>query len=79
MRKPVYADLGDFGEDERIAMIAAQVREGKVVSFITDDDVKADRYMAKLQRVIGVTLLDRGTEALGVKHTVWVKVGPITS
>ena len=76
-RKPVYADLGDLEEDKRIAVIAGQVRAGKVVSF-TDDNAKADRHIAKLQQSIGVTLLDRGSEALGVKNTVWVKVGPIT-
>lgn len=77
MKKPFYMDLGDLEEEKRIAMIGHQAQDhGRKVAFIVDDDAKADRYIRKLLLDFKVKVLERGYDALGVKKTVWVKVGP---
>jgi len=80
MRKPKYADLGDFEEDKRIDIIGdAAMRLKQTVAFITDADPgKADRYIAKLKaRFPGIVVLGRSNGP--VKGSVTVKVGPPVS
>ena len=43
-----YADIADFPEDERIAIIGRTAESGKRVAFIVEDDTKANLYMTKL-------------------------------
>ena len=73
-RKPFYADLADLPEDERIAVIGKQAEGGAKVSFIVEDDAKADRYLSKLLTQFKVVVTERG--AGPVQGTVYVKVGP---
>lgn len=75
-RKPFYADLHDLGEEERIRVIGQQAEAGKKVAFIVEDTAKADRYIRKLLLDFNVRVIERGPEPLGVKDTVYVKVGP---
>lgn len=78
MAGPFYADLGDLSEDTRINMIGATATSGKIVSFIVEDDAKADRYLNKMrQQGYDVRVVGRGKGP--VKNTVYVKVGPAES
>lgn len=71
-----YADLADLPEDERIHIIGQSAADGKVVGFFTDDDAKADRYIAKLTKWYPtVRVIDRKRDVL-VPSTVFVRVGP---
>lgn len=74
MKKPVYADLADLPEDDRIAIIGAQVQAGKRVAFLTDNDAKADRYIRKLAERFGAEVEARG--AGPIPNVVYVKVRP---
>lgn len=76
-KNPVYADLGDFEEDQRIGTIGlAAMAHGQTVAFVTDDDPgKADRYIRKLkERFPGISVIERFNGP--VAGTVTVKVGP---
>lgn len=76
-KQPVYADLGDFEEDQRIDAIGHMaMAHGKTVAFVTDADPgKADRYIRKLQeRFPGIRVIERFDGP--VAGTVSVKVGP---
>jgi hypothetical protein len=80
MNKPLFVDLGDVAEDQRIEAIGHQAMvHKKVVSFITDaDEGKADRYIRKLEeRFPGIVVIARGNGP--VANTVFVKVGPTTN
>lgn len=75
---PFYADLGDLSEDTRVNMIGATATAGKIVAFIVEDDVKADRYLKKMrQHGYDIRVVERGKGP--VKNTVFVKVGPAES
>lgn len=74
MRKPVFADLADLPEEERIAIIGKEAESGKRVAFVVEDTAKADRYIRKLLLDFNVRVLERGRGP--VKDTVYVKVGP---
>lgn len=72
-----YADMGDFGEDERIETIGKTVMEKRMtVAFMTDSDPgKADRYIAKLKaKFKGIRILD--IMAGPISGVITVKVGP---
>ena len=81
----IVADLKRLSESDRIRMIGRSVmpespssaEEPTVVSFIVEDDLKADRYIGKLQRAFpGIRVIDRqpGPDA----YTVLVRVsGPL--
>lgn len=45
---PVYADLADLPEDDRIERIGRAAERGQRVAFIVEDDLKANRYIKKL-------------------------------
>lgn len=72
-----YADLGDLPENARVDLIAEAVRQGHTVAFIVDDNMKADRYVRKLQD-LGLTFTVVARGAGPVKDTIAVKVGPVT-
>jgi len=76
MSKPTYKDVANLKEDARIEEIAANVKLGKTVGFVTDADPgKADRYIQKLKvKIPGIVILARGSGP--VPKTVMVKVGP---
>ena len=80
-------DLHRLNENDRIKLIGESVMNAPASSgdkpimnaFFVDDDVKADRYIAKLQkRFPGIRVIDRQTTALGSgsKPVVLVRVGP---
>lgn len=74
---PVYKDIADEEEDERIRQIGeAAMAQRKIVGFITDDKPgKADRYIAKLrERYPGIHVFCQLPGP--VPETVFVKVGP---
>ena len=74
---PIYLDLGDFEEDQRIETIGRTVLEQhKTVAFVTDADPgKADRYIRKLtERFPGLRVLGRFDGP--VPDTVTIQVGP---
>lgn len=73
-RKPVYADIADLPEDERISIIGYHAQNGEHVAFIVEDNEKADRYIRKLLLDFNVRVEERGDGP--VKNTVYVKVGP---
>jgi len=76
MKKPVFADLADLEEDKRIEIIAAAVRSGKKVAFVTDSDPgKADRYIAKLKAKCPEIVI-HGKHPGPVRDTVMVTAGP---
>lgn len=70
-----YADLTDLSEDDRIRIIAETAMEGKVVGFMVDDDIKADRYIEKL-KAFPVRLIDRNRLGQTAGSVVYVRVGP---
>lgn len=75
---PIFEDLADNPEDDRIKRIGEEVtKRGRVVCFVTDDDLgKAERYIAKLlKRFPGVRVMERF--AGPVEGAVTVKVGPM--
>lgn len=77
MSAPVFVDIADSEEDERIQAIGkAAFGQKKTVAFVTDSDPgKADRYIAKLkEKFPGIRLIGRGDGP--VAGAVWVKVGP---
>lgn len=77
MKRPIYRDIADLDEDDRIDMIGRKVSDQKqVVAFITDSDPgKADRYIEKLlSRFPDIEVLARA--AGPVANTITVKVGP---
>ncbi len=48
---PQFVDIADLKEDDRIDLIGHRVMDHRdVVSFIVEDDAKADRYIEKLQK-----------------------------
>lgn len=73
MKMPAYADLADLPEDERIVIIGRHA-EKSIVTFILEDDEKAERYIRKLLLDYKVKIIARGSGP--VKNTVYVKVGP---
>jgi hypothetical protein len=74
--RPFYLDIADHEEDQRITIIGhAATCEKKIVAFIVEDDVKANRYLDKLKKKYpGIKVLERGNGP--VIGTVFVKVGP---
>jgi hypothetical protein len=70
--KPVYADIADLPEDERIVAIGKMAASGTKVAFIVEDNTKADRYIRKLLLDFAVRVTERGDGP--VKGTVYVKV-----
>lgn len=73
---PMYADLFELSEDERIDTIGHMVTEhGKTIGFVVETTAKADRYIKKLKKKYPtVTVLDQGPGP--VKNTILVRVGP---
>lgn len=69
---PVFADLADMPEDERIRAIADQVTAGARVAFIVEDAAKAERYLEKLRALMAVKVIERRPGP--VEGTVLVKV-----
>jgi hypothetical protein len=78
----LYADMGDFDEDTRIEMIGKAVMSGPkssadkpmMTAFIVEDNVKADRYIKKLQKKFpDIRVIDRF--AGPVPETITVRVG----
>ena len=78
-RKPLYADLHDLSEDDRIKLIAETVLSaGMVTGFLVENDKKADRYIEKLRkRFPGVDIL--GKMRGPTKGIILVKVGPASA
>lgn len=79
---PVFADIADFEEDDRIEMIGKAVMNAPrssadkpiLVAFVVEDDAKADRYIEKLQkRFPGIRVIDRFPGP--VPDTVSVRIG----
>jgi len=71
----VYSDIADMPENERIHVIGETASAGSVVGFVVENDVKADRYLRKLQRWFpGVRVIDRGPGP--VANTILVRCGP---
>jgi hypothetical protein len=71
-----YADLGDYEEDKRIAIIGKLVTEtGKTAAIITDDEPgKPERYIKKItERFPLVMVLDQFKGP--VAKSVTIKVG----
>lgn len=69
----VFADMGDFAEDDRITAIGQAAMKGNLVGFIVEDDEKADRYVKKLRAQFPlVSVVDR--MAGPVKNTILVRV-----
>lgn len=58
-KKPLYADLADLPEDERINIIGRTAESGKRVAFIVENDTKADRYIEKLTSRFKVSVAKR--------------------
>ncbi len=74
-RPPIYADIADLGEDDRIVTIGNMAMTGKVVAFIVEDDEKADRYLGKLRaKFPRVTEVERLAN-VPITGVVSVKVG----
>ena len=49
-KKPIFVDIADFDEDERIDTIGQVVMaQLKTAAFIVEDNAKADRYVCKLK------------------------------
>lgn len=73
---PVYQDLFDLSEDQRIDLIGHMVVDHKQTNaFVVEDDAKADRYIKKLvAKFPGVEVVGRGKGPIA--GTVYVKVGP---
>jgi len=70
-----FADLADLPEDERIALIAATAKAGKVVGVCVDDEKeKVKRYIRKLV-ALGVRVIDQSRGP--VKGVVTIRVGPL--
>ena len=70
-----YADLADLPEDERIAIIAATAKSGKIVGVCVDDEKpKVERYIRKLA-ALGVRIIDQTRGP--VKGVVTIRVGPL--
>lgn len=75
--KPVYMDLADLEEDQRIDQIGHIVTaHQKTAAVIVDSDPgKADRYIRKLlERFPGIEVLEKVPGP--VSNTITVKVGP---
>jgi hypothetical protein len=75
--KPVYVDLYELEEDQRIDQIGHVVQDhGKTAAFITDADPgKSQRYIRKLlAKFPGVEVISKHPGP--VPNTVTVKVGP---
>lgn len=74
MKKPMYADLGDISENNRIDLIGHRVVDHhEQVAFMVDDDAKADRYIAKLlKKFPGVSVKTRGPGPAGTIAVVLI-------
>jgi hypothetical protein len=72
MKKPLYADLADLPEDDRIAIIGRTAEDGQRVAFVVEDHAKADRYIDKLTKRFRVSVAKRLSGP--VKDTVSVIV-----
>lgn len=75
---PIYEDLGDSPEDDRIRRIGEEVsRRGAIVGFVVEDAPKAERYIAKLVKAFpGVRVMKRLPDCPTVGFYT-VKVGPM--
>lgn len=75
MKRPEgFADLADLPEDERIAIIARTVANGKTVGVALENEPeKVARYKRKLIAAGVVILEERPSEIAGV---VFLRVGP---
>ena len=65
-------DLGALHENERIRMMADQVRSGCRVGFFVEDEEKADRYLRKLRVLVPLEVLYRGT----AEGALLITIGP---
>jgi hypothetical protein len=77
-KRPVYADLGDIQEDDRIELIGRAVTDNRAtVAFIVEaGSGKAERYIQKLTaKFPSVRVL--GQFAGPVPNTTTVRVGPL--
>ncbi len=63
MKKPMYVDLGDWSEDERIRVIGHRATvHCEKVGFIVETEAKADHYIEQLKRQFpDIQVLSRGT------------------
>lgn len=74
---PIYKDLADMEEDERIEQIGSTTMTQRlIVGFVVDDEKgKAERYISKLkERFPGIRVMYQGSGP--VAETILVKVGP---
>lgn len=80
---PPYLDLHSLTENQRIEMIGKSVMDAPrssadqplVAAFVVEDDVKADRYIAKLlKKFPSIRIIDR-TPGPVVGMSVTVRVG----
>lgn len=71
-----FADLADLSEDERIAVIAHQVREHGLTAAVCVDDVpgKPERYAKKLTAA-GCRVIDQTPGP--TPGVITLKVGPL--
>lgn len=76
-KRPIYRDMGDESEDERILAIGNAVMRGHKVAFITDDEPgKPERYIAKLRkRFPSLIVLDQLKGPIAGTVTVRVQRG----
>lgn len=74
--KPLFRDVGNLSEDERIQNIGEAAMAGHTVGCVTDSEPgKAERYIQKLKaKFPSVTIL--GQFAGPVKGSVLIKFGP---
>ena len=74
---PVYADLADLAEDDRIATVGAHAQAGALVGFVVEDDAKADRYLTKLHARYRIRVVARGPGPIA--DSILVRIGPAES
>ena len=74
MDSPVFADLANFEEDDRIAIIARHVRKNYRIAFVVDTTEAADRYIAKLKKRLPASAVYGKTSTPLVSNTVTVIV-----
>lgn len=78
---PPYADIANLPEDDRIELIGRQVQKmgaGKIVAFLTDDEVgKPERYIEKLRkRFPGLVVVDKRKGPIENVVTVRIRLAP---
>lgn len=59
MTKPVYSDLHNLPEDDRIELIGQAAESGKRTAFMVESEEKASRYIEKLTSRFNVEVVNQ--------------------